>query len=60
MMRNVSELDSIERRALRERRKPTDVEWSARKSRFASFALVLGGCSDRGIEKPATTGTAKP
>ena len=51
MMGNVSELDSSERRALRERRKPTNVEWSARKSRFASFALVSGGCSDRGIRE---------
>ena len=54
------ELDSSERRALRGAPQAYRQVMDGEKSRFASFALVSGGCSDSGIEKPATTGTAQP
>jgi ribosomal protein S1 len=38
----VSETDSDEWRALRERRKPADEEWAAAKSRFTSGVVVTG------------------
>jgi ribosomal protein S1 len=39
---NVSQSDSDEWRALRERRKPTDEEWAAAKSRFTSGVIATG------------------
>jgi predicted RNA-binding protein with RPS1 domain len=38
----MSQPDGDERRALRERRKPTDEEWAAAKVRFASGGVVTG------------------